>query len=176
MKISSLHKLSDIRSNKPGMNLLHYVASQAEDSNPELLSLPDDLTILDEASKTPLETLASDVSKLDAQISKIQTQMKNPNTKEDVKRQMNAFLPKAKEELEDLKVAMEDLQKSQTDLAEYFCEDPAGFKIEECFKSLGSFCSKFKKVTTRGFSREFSPPFNPPSLCHLGHQRQFDPP
>ena len=72
--------------------------------------------------------------------------MKNPNTKEDVKRQMNAFLPKAKEELEDLKVAMEDLQKSQTELAEYFCEDPTGFKIEECFKSLGSFCSKFKKV------------------------------
>merc|ERR1712106_1080796 len=30
MKISSLHKLSDIRSNKPGMNMLHYVAGQVE--------------------------------------------------------------------------------------------------------------------------------------------------
>ena len=93
MKISSLHKLSDIRSNKPGMNLLHYVASQAEETNPELLSLPDDLAILEEASKTPLETLRADIAKLDSQISKILTQMKNPNTKEDVKRQMNAFLP-----------------------------------------------------------------------------------
>ena len=51
MKISSLHKLSDIRSNKPGLNLLHYVALQAEESSPELLSLPEDLAILEEASK-----------------------------------------------------------------------------------------------------------------------------
>lgn len=51
MKISSLHKLSDIRSNKPGLNLLHYVASQAEESNPDLLTLPEDLAILEEASK-----------------------------------------------------------------------------------------------------------------------------
>ena len=32
MKISSLHKLSDIRSNKPGLNLLHYVAGQGPNS------------------------------------------------------------------------------------------------------------------------------------------------
>ena len=51
MKISSLHKLSDIRSNKPGLNLLHYVANQAQETQPELLTLPDDLAILEEASK-----------------------------------------------------------------------------------------------------------------------------
>ncbi len=112
MKLSSLHKLSDIRSNKPGLNLLHYVAGQAEEANPDLLTLPDDLAILEEASKyvkplsaqygcshqlfssrTSLEQLRTDISKLDSQINKIQTQMKNPNTKEDVKRQMNEFLP-----------------------------------------------------------------------------------
>jgi hypothetical protein len=51
MKISSLHKLSDIRSNKPGLNLLHYVAGQVEEANPDLLTLPDDLAVLEEASK-----------------------------------------------------------------------------------------------------------------------------
>ena len=51
MKISSLHKLTDIRSNKPGVNLLHYVAQQAEQSQPELLSLVEDLAVLEEASK-----------------------------------------------------------------------------------------------------------------------------
>ena len=146
MKIASLHKLSDIRSNKPGMNLLHYVASQAEETNPELLTLPDDLAILDEASKTPLETLAADIKKLEAQVNKIQTQLKNPNTKADVKRQMDAFIPKASQELDGLNAAMEELAKAQEELAEYFCEDAKTFKIEECFKSLGSFCAKFKKV------------------------------
>ena len=51
MKISSLHKLSDIRSNRPGLNLLHYVALQAESGSPDLLTLPDDLVVLEEASK-----------------------------------------------------------------------------------------------------------------------------
>ena len=51
MKISSLHKLTDIRSNKPGMNLLHYVAQQAEQTQPELLTVVEDLAVLDEASK-----------------------------------------------------------------------------------------------------------------------------
>lgn len=51
MKISSLHKLTDIRSNKPGVNLMHYVAQQAEQTQPELLTLVEDLAVLDEASK-----------------------------------------------------------------------------------------------------------------------------
>ena len=51
MKISSLHKLTDIRSNKPGMNLVHYVAQQAEQTQPELLSVVEDLAVLEEASK-----------------------------------------------------------------------------------------------------------------------------
>ena len=51
MKISSLHKLSDIRSNKPGMNLLHYVAGQVEQTQPELLTIVDDLAVLEEASR-----------------------------------------------------------------------------------------------------------------------------
>ena len=51
MKISSLHKLSDIRSNRPGMNLLHYVAGQCEQSQPDLLTIVDDLGLLEDASK-----------------------------------------------------------------------------------------------------------------------------
>ena len=93
MKISSLHKLSDIRSNKPGLNLLHYVAGQAEEAHPELLGLPDDLAVLEEAARTSLEVLKADVGKLDGQVTKIQAQLKNPNTKADVKKQMEEFLP-----------------------------------------------------------------------------------
>ena len=39
------------RSNKPGMHLLHYVAGQVEVAQPDLLSITDDLNILEEASK-----------------------------------------------------------------------------------------------------------------------------
>ena len=74
--------------------MLHYVASQAEKSNPELLSLPDDLNVLEEASKTSMEQLSIEVTQLDNQIKKIQNQMNAPNTQKDVKNQMSEFLGK----------------------------------------------------------------------------------
>ena len=77
MKISSLHKLTDIRSNRwmkkakrkqnmatingsqivkhllcrPGLNLLQYIAGQVESSQPELLSVVEDLEILGEVGQ-----------------------------------------------------------------------------------------------------------------------------
>jgi len=98
-----------------GMNLLHYVALQAERTHPELLTLPDDLAILEEASRfveqflikffwraqyfqiyfsrTPLEQLRSDFNKLDGQINKIKVQLGSPSTHPTVKKQMEDFLP-----------------------------------------------------------------------------------
>jgi len=51
VKLSSLQKLTDIRANKPGMNLIHFVALQAERRNPELLQLTSELDTLENASK-----------------------------------------------------------------------------------------------------------------------------
>ncbi len=72
--------------------MLHYVATQAEKANPELLTLPEDLSILDDASKTTLEQLGMEVNQLHNQINKIQNQMKAPNTQADVRNQMSEFL------------------------------------------------------------------------------------
>lgn len=146
MKISSLHKLQDIRSNKPGMNLLHYVAGQVEQSQPELVSIIDDLVLLEEASKTSIEALNTDINKLDTQITKISQQLSNPNTGEDVKEQMEEFIPYASKELECLKQAMLDLTKLEGELAEFFCEDK--FRIEECFKAFHQFINAFRKAIT----------------------------
>eukprot|EP00092_Neocalanus_flemingeri_P032005 GFUD01034784.1.p1 GENE.GFUD01034784.1~~GFUD01034784.1.p1 ORF type:complete len:1576 (+),score=438.20 GFUD01034784.1:631-4728(+) len=146
MKISSLHKLTDIRSNKPGMNLLHYVAGQVEQTQPELLSIVEDLAVLEEASRTSIEVLNGDINKLDGQITKISQQMKSSNTEPDVAAQMDEFLPYASKELECLKNAMEDLGKIQGELAEFFCEEPNNFRIEECYKAFHQFNSNFKKA------------------------------
>ena len=70
--------------------MLHYVASLAEKSNSELLTIPEDLAILEEASKTSLEQLSIEVTQLDNQIKKIANQMKQ--AQEDVKKQMSEFL------------------------------------------------------------------------------------
>lgn len=51
VKLSSLTKLTDIRANKPGMNLIHFVAIQAEKRNPALLNFTNELSNLENASK-----------------------------------------------------------------------------------------------------------------------------
>lgn len=51
VKLSSLQKLTDIRANKPGMNLIHYVALQVEKTNTKLLDFPSELTTLENAAK-----------------------------------------------------------------------------------------------------------------------------
>lgn len=133
--------------------MLHYVASQAEKSNQELLTLPDDLSVLDEASKTSVEQLSVEVTQLDNQIKKIQNQMNAPNTQADVKNQMSEFLSEASTEVTAMKERMDLLKKTQAELADFFCEDPNAFKMEECYKSLASFCSKFKAAVGENVKR-----------------------
>lgn len=51
VKLTSLQKLTDIRANKPGMNLIHFVALQAEKKNKKLLQFADQMNHLENASK-----------------------------------------------------------------------------------------------------------------------------
>lgn len=51
VKLTSLQKLTEIRANKPGMNLIHFVALQAERRNPKLLTFPEEIGALENASK-----------------------------------------------------------------------------------------------------------------------------
>ena len=53
-----------------------------------------------------------------------------------------------------MKEGMDNLKKSQTELAEFFCEDPNTFRMEDCFKSLGSFCAKFKQACAENSKRK----------------------
>jgi len=146
MKISSLHKLTDIRSNRPGLNLLQYIVGQIEATQPDLLSVVDDLAILEEASKTTIDTLNGDINKLVTQITKISKEVAQASTEPEVQEQLAEFLPYASRELESLKAAMEDLVKLQADLAEFFCEDPKTFHVEECYRAFNSFCSNFRSA------------------------------
>ena len=45
-----------------------------------------------------------------------------------------------------MKERMSCLEQMQKDLAEFFCEDPNSFKLNECYKSMWEFCLKFKQV------------------------------
>ncbi|KAH8398750.1 hypothetical protein KR222_002708 [Zaprionus bogoriensis] len=145
VKLSSLQKLTDIRANKPGMNLIHFVALQAERRDPELLQFTAQLNTLDNASKTTSEQINNEISMLDNRIKKISLQIEQLPADADIKQQMLDFLLAAKSELAVLKSGMKQVDALRLQLADFFCEDAATFKLEECFKIFQNFCDKFRQ-------------------------------
>ena len=67
---------------------------------------------------------------------------------------MKEFLQYAAKEVTFMKDNMEQLKKTQEDLSEFFCEDPKTFRMEECYKSLATFCAKFKQAVTENTKRK----------------------
>uniref|UniRef100_A0A1I8NG97 FH2 domain-containing protein n=1 Tax=Musca domestica TaxID=7370 RepID=A0A1I8NG97_MUSDO len=154
VKLSSLTKLTDIRANKPGMNLIHFVAIQAEKRDASLLNFTNELSNLESASKTNLEQIGIDIKNLDSQLQKIKRQIEMPNTDEDIKDQMMDFLQSAEGEMTVLKAGMDAVDSMRLKLADFFCEDPATFRLEECFKILQTFCDKFKQAVKENERRQ----------------------
>uniref|UniRef100_A0A182N5Z4 FH2 domain-containing protein n=1 Tax=Anopheles dirus TaxID=7168 RepID=A0A182N5Z4_9DIPT len=144
VKLSSLQKLTDIRANKPGMNLIHFVALQAEKKNTALLEFPGQLTMLENATKTTVEQISNEVNAIDNRIKKIKKQIELPKTDEDIKFQMEEFLSAAEQEVVMLQRALKQLEAMRLQLAEFFCEDMGTFKMEECFKIFHNFSEKFQ--------------------------------
>ncbi|XP_076352422.1 uncharacterized protein LOC143247809 [Tachypleus tridentatus] len=141
-KMMSLLKLTDIRANKPGMNLIHYVALEAEKKNPDLLKFSDKMPTLEEAMKLSIDNLKTEVNILRDKVTKVSKQVMNADVQ--IREQMEDFLKVAEEDVVDVAKDIEALEEVRVDLAEFLCEDKATFKLEECFKVFQNFCHKFK--------------------------------
>ncbi|XP_065578323.1 FH2 domain-containing protein 1-like isoform X2 [Artemia franciscana] len=144
VKLASLQKLTDIRANKPGMNLIHYVALQAEKKDKALLEVADNLPALEEATKATTDQLKNDVAALDLKVTRITKQLESQPTGSDIKEQMDEFLKLAETQVNELKEDLKMLDQIRSELAEFFCEEKETFKLEECFKVFFNFLSKLK--------------------------------
>ncbi|XP_024936099.1 uncharacterized protein LOC107262944 isoform X2 [Cephus cinctus] len=153
VKLSSLQKLTEIRANKPGMNLIHYVALQAERKRKDLLNFARNMSALESATKTTVEQLNNEFNSLDTKIKKIKNQINLPSTETDIQEQMAQFLQMAEREMSELKRDMEELEAVRQTLAEFFCEDTNTFKVEECFRVFHQFCQKFNQAVAENERR-----------------------
>lgn len=52
----------------------------------------------------------------------------------------------AKSEIEDLQEDLKDIEGLRCELADFFCEDVKTFKLEEAFRTMQTFCERFKKA------------------------------
>ncbi|KAJ8985106.1 hypothetical protein NQ317_019792 [Molorchus minor] len=138
VKLTSLQKITDIRANKPNMNLIHFVALQAERKDKKLLFFTDNISVLEDAAKTTVEQLHNEINALDARIKKVKKQIELPTTEPEIKDQMTDFL---------------QLDHVRRELSDFFCEDVNSFKLEECFRIFHGFYCKFKQAVAENERR-----------------------
>ncbi|XP_074416035.1 LOW QUALITY PROTEIN: FH2 domain-containing protein 1 [Carassius auratus] len=150
-RMTSLLKLVDTKANKPGMNLMHYVSMQAQQTDEVLLHFAEQLQHIGIAARIQKQEVEVDFQK---ELEKIREAKMDASKQPDLLHQMEAFLRMADIRLADVEASLQELDSISTSVAEYFCEDPATFKLEECCSIFHSFCERFERATQENRDRE----------------------
>uniref|UniRef100_A0A7N6AS63 FH2 domain-containing protein n=1 Tax=Anabas testudineus TaxID=64144 RepID=A0A7N6AS63_ANATE len=150
-RMTSLLKLADTKANKPGMNLMHYVAKQAQDIDAELLTFPSQLEHIGMASRICKAEIVADFER---EIKKIKEVNIYSSRHPGLLQQLETFLLRADAKLADIESSLQQLNSLSDAVAEYYCEDPVTFKLEECCSIFHSFCKRFDTAVRENQERE----------------------
>ncbi|XP_076130939.1 FH2 domain containing 3 [Alosa pseudoharengus] len=149
-KMGSLLRLADTKANKPGITLMHYVATQAQDVDPSLLNFPRRLKYIRAAARICTQEVRDDLQK---EIGRVASVKEDSSKHDDLNSQMERFLKRADLILESVDISWKEFQDTKSSLAEYLCEDPASFKLEECCSIFKSFSEKFDQAVAENQQR-----------------------
>ncbi|KAG1935547.1 excretory canal abnormal protein 6 [Pimephales promelas] len=150
-RISSLLKLADTKANKPGMNLLHFVAMEAVKKDKDLLTFPSRLSHVGPASRLSEESVLEDLSRLQSRVSALRVRAQ---ADAEIQMQTRAFLEVAEVRLTEAQEELDRLQESSKALVEFFCEDDKTFRLEEACLIFHGFCHRFQRAVQENTERE----------------------
>ncbi|XP_016371327.1 FH2 domain-containing protein 1-like [Sinocyclocheilus rhinocerous] len=150
-RISSLLKLADTKANKPGMNLLHFVAMEAVKKDKDLLMFPSRLSHVGPASRLSEESVVEDLSRLQSRVAELRVRAQ---ADAEIEQQTRTFLEVAEVRLQESQDELESLQKSSKALVDFFCEDDKSFKLEEACHIFHCFCHRFQRAVQENTERE----------------------
>ncbi|XP_041445387.1 FH2 domain-containing protein 1 isoform X2 [Xenopus laevis] len=150
-KLSSLLRLADTKANKPGMNLLHFVALEAQKKDASLLMFSEKLPSVGEAARLSIDNIEAEFKSLSTKTKSIKDQIKK---EPELFKQMEDFLQVAVKKLKDLESLRAELKKEGHTLIDFFCEDKETMKLDECFQIFRDFCDKFNKAVKENRERE----------------------
>eukprot|EP00069_Balaena_mysticetus_P005684 bmy_18175T0 len=150
-KLSSLLKLADTKANKPGMNLLHFVAQEAQKKDAVLLNFSEKLHHVQEAARLSLDNTEAELHSLFVRTRSLK---ENVQWDGELCQQMEDFLQFALEKLAELERCKQELQDEAHTLIDFFCEDKDTVKLDECLQIFRDFCVKFNKAVKDNHDRE----------------------
>ncbi|RNA03088.1 FH2 domain-containing 1 [Brachionus plicatilis] len=142
-KLSSLNKLCDIKSNQNSITLLQLIVQRLEVEKKELLLLPDEImSNLKHVLTVQTEVFVSDFFTFADKVKNLYEQLFCVNLMSDLK----DFFKTAVKNINELKSKENKFEEWNLKLANYFCEDPVSFRLEECFNILFAFAEKIKNA------------------------------
>ncbi|XP_054451814.1 FH2 domain-containing protein 1 [Pteronotus mesoamericanus] len=150
-KLSSLLKLADTKANKPGMNLLHFVAQEAQKNDDGLLHFSEKLHHVQEAARLSLDNTEAELHSLFVRTRSLK---ENIRRDDELCQQMQDFLQFAVEKLTELESCKQELQEEAHTLIDFFCEDKETMKLDECLQIFRDFCIKFSKAVKDNHNRQ----------------------
>ncbi|XP_078533066.1 FH2 domain-containing protein 1 isoform X2 [Lissotriton helveticus] len=150
-KLSSLLKLADTKANKPGMNLLHFVALEAQKKDAALLSFSEKIQHVQDAARLSIDNIEVELSSLSTKTTSLKD---NVSKDPELLQQIEEFLQASLTEVKDLESRKEELTKESHALIDFFCEDKDTMKLDECFQIFRDFCDKFNKAVKENRERE----------------------
>ncbi|XP_058265165.1 uncharacterized protein LOC131365553 [Hemibagrus wyckioides] len=149
-KLSSLLSLAETKSNKPGMNLLHFVALEAKKKDDQLLKFPEKLQYVESAARVSVDSLNVELDNLNR---RLETLQQNIQKDTQLLQQLHTFLQCAAVSLKEVSACHSLLMTEGEQMIEFFCEDTETFKLDECFYIFSHFCSKFTKAVQENVER-----------------------
>ncbi|XP_067289252.1 FH2 domain containing 3 isoform X2 [Pseudorasbora parva] len=129
----------------------NYMNAQAQQIDEVLLHFPEQLQHIGIAARIQKQEVEMDFQR---ELEKIREAKMDARKQPDLFHQMEAFLLMADIRLADVEASLQELDNISTSVAEYFCEDPAAFKLEECCSIFHSFCERFERATQENRERE----------------------
>uniref|UniRef100_A0AAZ1XYY7 FH2 domain-containing protein n=1 Tax=Oreochromis aureus TaxID=47969 RepID=A0AAZ1XYY7_OREAU len=147
-KLSSLLSLADTKANKPGMNLLHFVALEAQKKDEKLLEFPLKLSHIQAAARSDITSYYSHIKYYSC-----------PYTPLDFSINLFGgdffyFTPSFHHLITYLKNLSEHRPLEGSELIDFFCEDRDSFRLDDCFSIFHTFCSRFTNAVKENMERE----------------------
>ncbi|KAK3507542.1 hypothetical protein QTP70_028174 [Hemibagrus guttatus] len=167
-KLSSLLSLADTKANKPGMNLLHFVALEAKKKDENLLKFPEKLTHVQSAARISVENIEAEFSSLGVRMQALEEKIRDDA---ELLLQLNPFVQSSTQTLQELEQCRLDLRREGSALIDFFCEDKDTFKLDECFRIFQDFCLKFEKAVKDNLDRELKEAVRQQRLRELEERR-----
>uniref|UniRef100_UPI00358E98FD inverted formin-2 isoform X3 n=1 Tax=Myxine glutinosa TaxID=7769 RepID=UPI00358E98FD len=138
--VSTLSKLKQVRGNKPGVSLLHFLIMESKDKYADLLKLPDDLLSISKAANCDIGVITSEAARLHKRIEDMRkATVSDPDVEEQFSHDIEGFRNTSSK----LHSTLSEIESKRLEIAAYICEDEGKFSLQECICNISSFSRDF---------------------------------